>query len=509
MPYDRELIRPHTFRNFKLPPIDVLQSPRFVMRAHQPKELLAAEADTQGWDAASAVRLSQVNAALQTGLYPTSFNASVSKDWIVSGQFGQWKMSRGGSGSIVFMKIPLVTATMNAFGKTLNVANGAIAIQVKLNYLPQPTDIDDPAGVPNDLITDANERSAEDPAVVVQAIDYGSAKPPMDQQALFSSIMSLWFNDNIKLFTYVFATVSLNQVAESQQFSWLKPTYTSYAYYDGDSTVPGEDEAYFGVLNMTNGKPPTGLANQLPAAAIPKDMGASLLIGNRLFLENMVLPAMRAAFPRATTSDFTLTNDNTSIQMKNNLDLEKVKVGAIEYQPTATSMIMQIVGDEIQTRMTVHIPISPGIDSYVVSETWYRLELVTKPDGRQTIGWVESRPAIKDSYYKKAEWVIITEIVVSIIGAVAAIVGGAVLSGVTRVIVVIIIGIVAGLAAATPTLIAQTISEGAAKALPPLNVMLKELTEPVEWPDTSGFTLAQVQLNGSMQLSGSFQTGMK
>ena len=507
MRHERELIRPHTFRNFRLPDVKALQSPRFVGRHMQPKELLAAEADTQGWDSASAVRLSQVNAALKTGFYPPDFNASVNKDWTASGTFGPWKMSRGGSGSIVFLKIPLVTATMNAFGKTMNIKDGAITIQVKLNYLPQPTDIDDPRGVPNDLITDADERSAEDPAVVVQAIDYGATKPPMDQQALFTSIIGMWFNSNIHLFTYVFAVVSLNQVAQSEQFSWLKPTYTSYAYYDGNKDVPGEDEAYFGVLTMTNGKAPTGLANQLPASAIPNGMGASLLIGNRLFLQNMVLPAMQAAFPNATTSDFSITNDNTSIQMVNNLNLEKVKVGAIYYQPTATSMIMQIVGDEIQTRMTVHIPISPGIDAYVNCETWYRLQLVTKPDGSQTIGWVESRQPIKESYYKKADWVVITEIIVSVIGAVAAIVGGAVLSGVTRVIVVIIIGVVAGLAAATPTLIAKTISEGAAKALPPITIMLKELTEPVEWPDTSGFTLAQVQLNGSLQLSGSFQTG--
>ncbi len=501
-----ELVRPKTFETFRLPDIRSLQPGRFVERHHQAKELLASEADTQGWDTASAVRLSQVNAALKTGFYPKSFDAKISADWTAKGDFGTWSMSRGGSGSIVFLKIPITKANMLAFGKTTDIKDGSITIQVKLNYLPQPVPADDPKGNPNDLITNPDERSPEDPAVVIQHIDYGETKPPMDQQAMFFSIMGVWFNSNIGLFNYVFNVVSLNQVAQSAQFQWLKPTYTSYAYYDGDKDVPGEDEAYFGVLNMTNNKQPKGLANQLPASAIPDGAGASILIGNRLFLENMVLPAMQAAFPKATTSDFTITNDNTSIQMKNNLDLEKVKVGAIYYQPTATSMIMQVVGDEIQTRMTVHIPISPGIDSYVISETWYRLQLVTKDDGTQTIGWVESRPAIKDSYYKKAEWVVITEVIVAVIGAVAAIVGGAVLTGVTRVIVVIIIGVVAGLAAATPTLIALAISKGAAAALPALTTMLAELTEPVEWPDTAGFLLSQVQLNGSLQLSGAFKT---
>lgn len=501
-----DIVDPQTFRTFKMPKAPALMPRFFVPRHEMPKEVLAAEADTQGWDSASAVRLSQVNKALEaTGVSPPSFNQAVTDTWSINGSFGPWRMARGGSGSIVFMRTPIPNATLSFSGANTPIEGATATIAVKLKYLPQPDGaIPDPtAGDKNNLVSDATGRSADDPAVVVQRIDYGT-KPIGDlEKALFQSAIAKWFNTNLVQFNYVFAVVALNQVAEAPQFQWLKPTYTSYAYYDGSSTDPSDDAAYFGALTM-NGRSPDGLANQLPAGAIPPGQGAALLIGRRLFMQNMVLPGVQAAFPDSTTTDFKLTNDNSSVQLARDLNMDKVRVGAIDYQPTAQEFTLQIIGDEIQTRSKIHIPISPGIDAYVLTDSYYRVELVTKTDGSQTIGWVPSRDPVSDHYYTKATWVTITEVIVAIIGAVVALVAGAVLEGVLRVVVVVIILVIAGIAAATPELIAKAISDGAAAALPSINTMLAEMLAPIEWPNTAGFKLAQVELNGALQLSGSF-----
>lgn len=500
------VMRPQTFRNFTLPKPRLIEPAIFVRRHELPKEMLAAEADTQGWDSASAVRLTQVNAALaKSGVSPKEFALTMMPGWSVDGTFGPWVMARGGSGSIVFLRTPLPTARMQSVMGNMEITNGWVTIQVKLKFLPQPQTVVDPkVGDPNDLLTDGNARSGDDPAVVIQNINYGDKPVPEELKALFQAAIGKWYNANLSVFNYVFAVVSLNQISDSPQFQWLKPTYTSYAYYDGQSDDPNPDTAYFGALTMTGGRNPDGLANQLPASAIPQDQGAALLIGMRLYMENMVLPGVTAAFPGSGPSDFTLGNTNTSIELKHDIDMAPVRVGAIDYTPTAQQFILQIVGDEIQTRSKFHVPISPGLDAYVTTESWYRIELVKKPDGSQTLNWVESRPQKKDHWYTKETWVIITEVIVAIIGAIAVIVAGAALQGVVRVIVMIIIGIIAGIAAATPELIARAISDGAANALPSINAMLSEFLAPVQWPKTTGFELKAAQLNGSFQLSGSF-----
>ncbi|BDI28915.1 hypothetical protein CCAX7_009660 [Capsulimonas corticalis] len=499
------LIRPKTFRNYRIPRYDEVRPDFFVPRHWIPKELLASEADTQGWDCASAVRLPQVNQALaKANVSPKDFQLTVQSGWEIEGKFGLWTMARGGSGSIVFLKMPLNAVTMKFSGMNMNFSGGSATIQVKLNYLPQPSDKPDPQkGDQNNLVTNPTPRSADDPAVVVQRIDYGPNPVPDEMKALFLYALGKWFNENLATFNYVFAVVSLNQLSTFPQFQWLKPTYTSYAYYNGGKDDPDES-AYFGVLTMTGGRSPDGLANQLPASAIPVGLGGGLLIGMKLYLENLVLPGALGAFPKASINDFSITNDNTSIVLNHNMEMEPVTVGLLDYTPIAEEFILQIVGEEIQTRTKIHVPISPGIDAYVTTESWYKLKLTTKDDGKQTITWEESRPAKKDHWYVKATWVTITEAIVAIIGAVAAFVAGKILTGIVRVVVIIIIAIVAGLAAAVPELIAKIISDGAAKALPPIEKMLEEFVQPVEWPDTLSFLLKSVQLNGSFQLSGDF-----
>ncbi|WP_082369049.1 TULIP family P47-like protein [Arthrobacter sp. ERGS1:01] len=509
MSVETEVMRPQAFHSFTLPRPAEIRPDIFVHRSEAPKELLAGEADTQGWDTASAVRLSQVNEALErTGVSPPRFNAAVTSNWSIDGTFGPWRMTRGGSGSIVFLKTPIPAATMSFAGTTTTITGASATIQVKLKYLPQPegeVPSNPSAGDKNNLSGDAQSRSEDDPAVVVQRIDYGSSKIDAMEKALFQSAIAAWYNQNLGQFTYVFAVVALNRVSDSPQFQWLAPTYTSYAYYDGSSTDPSEDAAYFGALTM-NGRDPVGLANQLPASAIPAGQGAAMLIGMRLYMENMVLPGVQAAFPGSSVTDFKIGNANTSVQLARNLDMEKIKVGLVWYQPTAEDFTLQVIGDEIQTRSKIHVPISPGIDAYVLTESYYRIQLVTKDDGTQTIGWVESRPAKRDHYYTKETWVVITEVIVGIIGAVATFAAGKILTGVLRVVVMIIIIVIAGLAAATPELIARAISDGAAKALPSMKTMLTELLTPIEWPTTTGFTLMRAELNGSLQLSGNFTT---
>lgn len=500
------VMRPATFRSFRLPKPEQIRPVVWVDRKDTPKELLAAEADTQGWDVVSAVRLSQVNAAIEaTGVSPDGFNLAVDKNWEINGRFSPWRMTRGGSGSIVFLRAPIPSASMIFQGKTTPIENATAIIQVKLLYLPHELPEPDPTlGDPNELHTDVRARSGDDPAVVIQRIDWGTLPVGEMEKALFQSALAQWFNANLGLFNYVFAVVSLNQIAKAPQFQWLKPTYTSYAYYDGPSSDKSEDVAYFGALTM-NGRSPDGLANQLPASAIPQDQGAALLIGMRLFMENMLLPGAQGAFPGSSSSDFVISNGNTSVQLARDLDMEKVRVGLIDYQPVAQEFTMQIIGDEIQTRTKVHINISPGIDAYVLNECYYRIKLVNKPEGGQTLSWEESRPAKSEHYTVTETWVTVTEAIVSIIGAVALGVAGKILTGVVRVVVMVIIAVVAGIAAATPAIIAKVISDGAAKELPSISQMLGELLAPLEWPNTSGFELSTAELNGSLQLGGQFR----
>jgi hypothetical protein len=501
---------PSAFATVDLPRYEDARPEIFVPRHEIPQALLAAEADTLGWDAVNAIRLPQVNEAmLDSGASPPTFSTTIQEGWTLDGTFGPWQLTRGGSGAIVFLRTPIPTAHMTFTGAPdLDLTNARATVAIKLQYLPQPpagptaqatrpTADDD--GTPQYLASDITARSEDDPAVVVQSIDYGTGKPSELQKALFHSALADWFNDHLDAFTYVFSVVNLNSRAAEEDFQWLKPTYTSYAYFNG----PTDEESYFGVLNLTLGGSPDGLTNQLPPSAIPSGCQASILVSNNLFLREMILPGLTKTFSRATESDFVLNSMGTVIESVNTVTLDDIKIGLINYTPEMQNFRLQIVGDEIQIDTLTKVNVSPGIDAFVTDTEFYKIVLVNKPDGTQTLDFAEARAPKRNHWMETAAWVTITEAIVALVGSIAATVAGKVITtAAMKIIAVIIIIIVAGILAAIPTIIAAVMDGQAADALPSIGNLVMEASSDVSWPGSSGFTLKSAQLNGSFQLGG-------
>ncbi|MCV0427017.1 MAG: TULIP family P47-like protein [Roseibium sp.] len=487
----------------------------FVPREELPAAYLGKEATTYGWDSVNCIQISTVNQSIKTsGQYPKNLKIVVNPNstWDIDVSFDAWQIAEGGSGAIVFMKLPLTKATMTypalaaargTAGNKFDFTGGYALVSIKLRYVPQKQNPFFFKGgereTIDELIADAQARSPDDPPVLVQKVNYGSLKPTKEESALFEAALTYLLTNNLDKFEYVFSVVNLNQRAAKEQFQWLKPTYTSYAYFQGLS----EDSSYFAVLNQLDGNSPDGLTNQVSASAIPSGSNASILISNRLFLERMVLPGLVQAFPDAPSNAFKIPKTGDIIEITESLDLDSVEVGGINYHPKMTYFRLQVVGDEVQINTKVHIPISPGIDAYVNSTYYYAIGLVEKKDGSYTMDFEPSEEPNITSWHEIASWVTWTEITVALIGAVVgAVVGEAIETVARKILVIVIITVVAGVLAVIPSIIADVAANGAAEALPPIGPMIDEAQAPVNWPDSSGFQLQTAELNGSLQFGG-------
>jgi hypothetical protein len=472
----------------------------------------AGESTTLGWDTTFAIRLPDANKALaKSGKYPSDFEIMVDpeENYGVKGTFGGWQIARGGSGGILFMSIPIVTGTMTSGKKTYKMDGATVYISVKLKFLPavpvpQPSPPNNnPLLEQVDLHSDDESRSAEDPAVVIQNMTFPNPQPPVLAVALMKGAMQEWFLQNLIRFTYVFSSVNLNEIAAQGEFQWLKPTYTSYAYFEPEDTKAPETECVFGVLNMTTDSSPEGLSKQLAPHSIPQGQRAGLNIGMGRFLNNVIMPGLYKGFDGATTASFKVTSDNQMIVNTGELKMASVRSGLIDYIPYVQNFELQVKGGEIQLHTRTKIDISPGIVAWVDTISYQKIILIDKPDGTQTLDFRDAKPSVRNQWIEKEPWVTITEIIVAIVGAVAAGVAGRIISAVVpRIIAVIIILVIAGLAAATPELIGLVAGGGAASALPAITLMVANGSSSVHWPDAKAFKLTSAGLNGAFQLGG-------
>lgn len=497
-----------TFKNFNTPSYFDVEPKVFVRRTEIHPSLLAGEANTLGWDVVNAVSIPLFNEDLKKSeRYPKTFSLKEQNSWDLSGKFDPWYIVRGGSGAIIFMRTPINTVKMKMPKiPELTIDHGYVDIAIKLKFIQsKPTAADTPPdapGTPQYLVKKATTQSLDDPIVTIYGIDYGDATPSDLQKTMFRAAMMQWYNAHLDTFEYLFSIVNINSMAAKDAFQWLAPTYTSYAYYNGTTDAT----SYLGVLNMVKNDSADGLSNQLSSNVIPEGANSSVAISNKSFLLNMVLPGLSKSFVNGTVSDFKMAGNNEIIENTKDVTLPDVTVNGVFYTPIIQKFTFQILGDEFQINTTVKVNVSAGVDLYIKSTNYYFIKLVDKPDGGQTLDFEESKTAEVTKWTDVASWVTITSIIIGIIGAVfVGIANGVIKETAKKVVAVIIIGIVAGLLAALPKLIGEVMKGNAAEFLPSIDLLVKGATKNVDWPQSSGFEIDRVELNGALLLVGNLK----
>ncbi len=460
----------------------------------------ATTADTLGWDTVFALRLQDVNSALQKpGASPSAFSVVLDggSNYAASGTFGVWQVAMGGDGQNIHMTIPVKETTVTLGTAKTRVISATLRVEVTLKYLPQPPRQN---GQPHDLKVNTTPATPVEPVASILSVSCDSGSPPLDTmwEALFKGAMNGWFNAHLDEFTHVFTTVTLNTRADKDDFQWLMPTWTDYAYLDGDSP----HDSFFAVLCMTEGRPYAGLTSTLSPAVIPQGQRASFVISQARFLEKMVIHALPGAFVGASVSDFSLSSDGLSVINNTTLKVQDVKHGGITYHPTVGQLKVTVSGNEIQMYTLTDVEISPGITAHVENTSFQKLAIATRPDGAQVLTWQKTREPDTKHWVTKSLAIEITEAILIVVGLVAAIVATVLTGGAALFIALLIIGLVVGLAAATPDLIAEVSGNAVSNKVPSIDLLVSNAVAPIVWPGGSGYKLSDAALNGALQLSG-------
>lgn len=456
--------------------------------------------DTLGWDTVFAVPVKNVNTAFAASrAYPESFDYTLNSPIInvnIKGKFGAWALTTGGSGGIVRMALPVSSGTFTPVGgQPIDMAGGKVTISVNLVYVPQPQIPEN--GTLNALRFNTQSQSGLYPVTVLQVELPASSDPAV--LATASAAFETYLNQNLSAFTYVFNTINLNMVADKESFQWLKPTYSSYAYYDAASI----DNAVFGVLCMVQDNEPGTAANQLGPMAIPPESQSGFSVSQPLFMKQMVLPGLPVAFGQNTTADdFKLLAIDTTIIANKQLPTAPVKYGAINYYPKIEQFRLWIDADMVCIYSKVHCHISAGIDAYYEETCYLSLQLVTKEDGTSTLGYVEAAPPNQNHWVDIANWIVITQVLIALLGAVISTIVGVLATTTARIVAACVIAVVMGAAAITASLVATIVGGGVADHLPSVEGLVIDMTNPVSWPDGTTFTPTLAQLNGTFQFGG-------
>ena len=459
-------------------------------------------ASTYGWDTVFAMHIADVNRAImKAGTTPPGFEVIDAQDNIAAtGEFGTWQIIPGGDGDMVRMGIPIQNTVITGLsGGTVRIPSALCHVDIRLDYLRD-------ASTSGAEVHHLKVRTTPGPggknAAVVAKVVFPDPPPGFWVKAAVPELLEAWLNENLGDFDHVFATINVNSRADKAQFQWLMPTDRSYAY--SDLGTPGDGA--LAVLCMTRGRPSTGLIQQLSSVAIPGSQRAGFLISKERMLAELVLPAMPNVFKGTQPWDFQLSPTGDAI-VNANQDVKFTVTDDHGTQHTAQlmSLSVRIEGGELQMDVQTKTDVSPGIRAFCHTQNYLKIGLVNKPDGTQTLGFSDSRPAQVNHWTDSDHGFGVAEEILAVVAVVAMLVAIVATAGTATVAVALIIGLVAGVAGSA-ILLATTVSDMVDKNdAPAIDAMVVNSTAPIVWADSGDFHLDSAQLSDSLQLGGSPQ----
>jgi len=139
--------------------------------------------------------------------------------------------------------------------------------------------------------------------------------------------------------------VDLNLAVDQGQWGFVTPSYTDYAYLDGDSL----QDSVFAVLCMTGSRTGEQLPEQVSASAIPRGSVAGFVISQARALDDLVRPAMKLAYLRLTDANFLLNSDETELYLTDgtSIALAPVSQDGATYNPFLTNLIDLLLANAV------------------------------------------------------------------------------------------------------------------------------------------------------------------
>ncbi len=366
---------------------------------------------TYGYDLVFALTLERANKILGSNRPPVDFSFSTidrqtGSNVAMTGRMGAWQFVTGGQNKLLRMKIPFVggSLTVSALDETFDLAGIQVIVEISLAWMGAGGGLathgdHHHARLAFNLDSTADEQDASGGRISVAKILSDKTLNPLCQGILMTSVPELLYT-NKKDVQIILAQVVPDQADTS---AWMHLKSWDYFYTQNDA-----GRGFICILCMSE-------SNLLPAtpgfdaSAFSDDCDCIVLIEEKLFLKNVIYPAVKDAY----SGSFGFKGDNEkgwSIVNQGN-----IKVGNF----TASNFDSLIDSSYLSTALSGSGR-EKKLGSTVATYNWsYSCKNKVRFDATaQTVDFIPDPGPKKDYDYKKTTWGKIYDVLNMIAGAV-------------------------------------------------------------------------------------------
>ena len=268
----------------------------------------------------------------------------------IKGKWDQWQLEMEGSGSLVFLRMPVASGNMEFAGETADLSNGYLVVKVDLTIVDQSANSET-----QKMVTLKMPKKK----VVVETAVFPGIDPDSDIADLVRGAFERYLNTKSVLdqFRYVFSTVSINDKATGD-FAWLKPSDTGYAVSIPRSAAKEED-CLFSVLCMTGNAKASSFNQWAVDNSVFENKtngtDAVLCISPQKMCEKILITAATKTIVGTKATDYVFSTDGMEIHNKNAItfkDVEVAKGDKVDLKIAPLNFSLQLNHDFLDLKIT-------------------------------------------------------------------------------------------------------------------------------------------------------------
>jgi hypothetical protein len=298
---------------------------------------------TLGFDLVFATTMTQVNRDLEANSVRLaaefSYQDAASK-LEMSGSLGTWQITRGGSGTLINLTLPIVAGRLTVQGRlgneAIDLSGLTVTVQTNLTLIPSASD---PGQHELRFAFQVGQAEGGQLATVIK-VD-GPAPQVGQAGEWLKAHLPPCLDANAQAMTYVLATVS---IAKPGSDSWLAPARCAYCF----AQPQGMEETFVALLGSQNEVPIRPQDLRVDPAAfgdiqhVAPDAGV-LVLSKDIYLSKVLQPALQRIFPSTAPDTFRFDSARQTIVNAKPFGLRAVSAGAGTYHPVVKSL--EVRGD--------------------------------------------------------------------------------------------------------------------------------------------------------------------
>ncbi|HOY18416.1 MAG TPA: TULIP family P47-like protein [Haliscomenobacter sp.] len=294
---------------------------------------------TYGYDYCYALSIAEVNKILTAEMAGMDLEIAYStvdpdsgSTIKITGKLSPWQIVKGGSNKLINFNVPIAQGFLSLEGGAItgsyDLSNVTVEVQMNLGWMgPGSPQSVHGSGNQTTLVFSPTNGSDPDTPGYVAAINLFDPDKNLDTIAtgILKSFIAAAFYDNKDKLQFIFSNVN---PAPPNVSSWLKPLQWDYFY---TQTNVGTDVLCF--LCLLSNKP-FPMQPAFDSTALSANTNSVILISQEMFFDNVVLPAVKKAFP---SGSFANSVSNEVCKISNNGDFN---VGTAKGSITANSFAL-------------------------------------------------------------------------------------------------------------------------------------------------------------------------